>query len=151
MNHGVLQALCQPTPVCVQAPTYNESVREGDLALATLTVDDVLAEPCEYDHSIELRSIGPAIVLVLERDGPMRMETLISTEAEMDASRSGSLETRGLPLCSTSTSAVRPKRSTSGTQTCGSARTPTPPDWRQVTNSRPSVHRPRSSSSLSVP
>jgi hypothetical protein len=49
----------------------------------TLTVQDVLAAPAEYDHSYEIRSIGPAVVLVLEREGPMRMEALYSTEGEL--------------------------------------------------------------------
>lgn len=52
-----------------------------------LTVDDVLSAPAEYDHSTEIRSVGPAVLLVLEREAPLRLETLASTEAEFAALR----------------------------------------------------------------
>jgi hypothetical protein len=51
----------------------------------TLTVEHVLAARAEYDHELSIRAIGPAIAIVLEREGPLRMETLSSTEAEFDA------------------------------------------------------------------
>jgi hypothetical protein len=50
-----------------------------------VTVDTILSTPCEYDHTLEIRSVGPAVVFVLERDAPLRMETLASTEAEFEA------------------------------------------------------------------
>jgi hypothetical protein len=53
--------------------------------LSYLTVKDVLRAPAEYDHALEVRAIGPAIVLVLEKDAPLRMEIMSSTEAEFNA------------------------------------------------------------------
>jgi hypothetical protein len=50
-----------------------------------VTVENVLAASCEFDHELPVRSIGPALCLVLERDAPLRMETLASTEAEFRA------------------------------------------------------------------
>lgn len=50
-----------------------------------LTVSDILSASAEYDHEHTVRSIGPAIVLVLERDAPMRLETISSTESEFQA------------------------------------------------------------------
>jgi hypothetical protein len=52
-----------------------------------VTVDEIMSTPAEYDHALEVRSVGPAIVLILERDAPLRMEALASTEAEEDALR----------------------------------------------------------------
>jgi hypothetical protein len=48
-------------------------------------LDDVLETQAEFDHEMPVRTIAPAIVLVLEREAPMRMETLASTEGEMAA------------------------------------------------------------------
>jgi hypothetical protein len=48
--------------------------------MSSLTAEDVLRAPTEYDHVTEVRSVGPAILLVLERDGPLRMEIAASTE-----------------------------------------------------------------------
>lgn len=48
------------------------------------TVSDVLSARAEFDHECIVRSIGPAIVLVLERDAPMRMEAVASTEQEVN-------------------------------------------------------------------
>jgi hypothetical protein len=53
----------------------------------TFTVKDVLETRAEYDHELPVRSIGPALVLVLEREAPLRMETLASTDNEFDALR----------------------------------------------------------------
>jgi hypothetical protein len=53
--------------------------------LSELTVKDVLRASAEYDHVLEVRAIGPAIVLVLERDAPLRMELMTSTESEYAA------------------------------------------------------------------
>jgi hypothetical protein len=47
-----------------------------------LTVAEILDTPAGYDHAVEVRSIGPAVALVIEVEGPMRMEYLHSTEAE---------------------------------------------------------------------
>jgi len=47
-----------------------------------LTVEDVLSTRAEFDHVVEVRSIAPALILVLERDAPMRMAMLSSTESE---------------------------------------------------------------------
>jgi hypothetical protein len=55
--------------------------------LTTLTADDVLAARAAYDHVHTVRAIGPAIVLTLERDAPMRMDSVASTTAEFDALR----------------------------------------------------------------
>jgi len=49
-----------------------------------LTVADVLSTPCEY-QTLEVRTIGPALVLVVERDAPLRMETLHSSQREFEA------------------------------------------------------------------
>jgi hypothetical protein len=51
-----------------------------------LTVADVLEAPAEY-QSVEVRTIGPALVLVMERDAPLRLGTLASTEREFEALR----------------------------------------------------------------
>jgi hypothetical protein len=50
-----------------------------------LTVEDILSAPAEYDHTLEVRSIAPAIVLVLEQEAPMRLEAVASTRAEFEA------------------------------------------------------------------
>jgi hypothetical protein len=52
---------------------------------AALTVTDILNSRAEFDHSLEVRSTAPALVLILERDAPLRMELLASTEAEHKA------------------------------------------------------------------
>lgn len=52
-----------------------------------LTVSDILGTPAEYDHELSVRAIGPAVVLILEREAPMRLESLASTESEFDALR----------------------------------------------------------------
>jgi hypothetical protein len=56
-------------------------------SLTSLTPEDVLSTPAEFDHSTEIRSMAPAIVLVLEREAPIRLELLASTEAEHAALR----------------------------------------------------------------
>lgn len=50
-----------------------------------MNVNDVLSAKAEYDHVHEVRSIGPAIVLVLERDAPLRLALVYSTEGEFEA------------------------------------------------------------------
>lgn len=55
--------------------------------MAALTVEDVVSASAEYDHVHEVRAVGPALVLVLEREAPMRLETLSSTESEFNALR----------------------------------------------------------------
>jgi hypothetical protein len=52
-----------------------------------LTVAQILDTPAEFDHLAEVRSIGPAFVLVLEREAPLRIEVLASTASEFDALR----------------------------------------------------------------
>lgn len=52
-----------------------------------LSVSDVLNAPAEYDHELIVRAIGPAAVLILEREAPMRLECMASTEAEFEALR----------------------------------------------------------------
>jgi hypothetical protein len=49
-----------------------------------ITVEDVLNTPVEYAHSAEVRSLAPAVVLILERDAPARMQFLRTTEEEED-------------------------------------------------------------------
>src|SRR5437867_3049128 len=56
-------------------------------ALTKLTPQDVLSAPAEFDHELEVRSVAPAIVIVLEREAPLRLELLASTEAEHAALR----------------------------------------------------------------
>jgi hypothetical protein len=51
--------------------------------LQTLTTADVLGTPAEYANELHVRTIGPAIVLVLERDAPIRMEVIAGTHGEM--------------------------------------------------------------------
>jgi hypothetical protein len=57
------------------------------MSLNVVTVEDVLSAPAEFDHVLEVRSIGPAVVLVLEKDAPLRMDLLASTESERQALR----------------------------------------------------------------
>lgn len=52
-----------------------------------LTAERLLATPAAFDHELRVRSIGPAIVIVLERDAPLRFEVLTSTEGENGALR----------------------------------------------------------------
>ena len=52
-----------------------------------VTVADVLAAPAAFDHEHVVRSIGPAVVLVLEKEAPARMEMLASTASEFAALR----------------------------------------------------------------
>lgn len=51
----------------------------------TLTPADVLAARAFCGHSHEVRSIAPAVVIVVELDAPIRLETLASSEAEFRA------------------------------------------------------------------
>lgn len=55
--------------------------------MTALTVGDVLSAPAVYGHSVEIRAVGPAIVLTLEREAPLRIDTLASTESEFAALR----------------------------------------------------------------
>jgi hypothetical protein len=57
------------------------------MSLNVVTVEDVLSAAAEFDHVVEVRSIGPAVVLVLEKDAPLRMNLLASTESERQALR----------------------------------------------------------------
>jgi hypothetical protein len=57
--------------------------------LSALTVDDVLDARCVYTHTHEVRSIAPAIVLVIEHGAPMRLEIMYSTESELNALTAG--------------------------------------------------------------
>jgi hypothetical protein len=50
-----------------------------------LTPADVLAARAYCAHCHEVRSIGPAAVIVVELDGPLRLETLASTDGEFRA------------------------------------------------------------------
>jgi hypothetical protein len=50
-----------------------------------LTPADVLAARAYCAHSHEVRAIGPAVVIVVELDGPLRLETLASTDSEFRA------------------------------------------------------------------
>lgn len=50
-----------------------------------MNVDGVLTATAEYDHVHEVRSIGPAIVLVLEREAPLRLDLVYSTQSEFGA------------------------------------------------------------------
>jgi hypothetical protein len=52
-----------------------------------LTPADVLAARAYCSHSHEVRAIGPAVVIVVELDAPLRLETLASTESEFGALR----------------------------------------------------------------
>jgi hypothetical protein len=59
-------------------------VKIEDEDVTDFTVANVLSARAEFDHECIVRSIGPAIVLVLERDAPMRMEAVASTEQEVN-------------------------------------------------------------------
>jgi hypothetical protein len=50
-----------------------------------LTVEEILASPCQFAHVYEVRSVGPAAVIVLEREAPARLEIVAATDAEYDA------------------------------------------------------------------
>jgi hypothetical protein len=50
-----------------------------------LTPADVLAARAYCAHFHEVRAIGPAVVIVVELDGPLRLETLASTDSEFRA------------------------------------------------------------------
>lgn len=50
-----------------------------------LTVEEILHAPAEFDHEVVIRSIGPALVFVLEAEAPERMEVLASTDSEIQA------------------------------------------------------------------
>ena len=50
-----------------------------------ITVDDVLNARIENVRSIEVRSIAPAVVLILEQEAPARVEFLRDNEDEEDA------------------------------------------------------------------
>ena len=52
-----------------------------------LTVRRVLDAPAECDHEITVRAVGPAVVIVIERDAPLRWEMLSSTSGEHNALR----------------------------------------------------------------
>jgi hypothetical protein len=67
----------------------NLQQREDDLSMKDddVTVSNIMNAQAQFDHVAEVRSIAPAVVLVLEKDAPLRMETLASTEAERLALR----------------------------------------------------------------
>jgi hypothetical protein len=60
-------------------------VKIEDEDVTDFTVEDVLSARAEFDHEHTVRSIGPALILILERDGPMRLEAAASTRQEIDA------------------------------------------------------------------
>jgi hypothetical protein len=47
-----------------------------------MTVQDLLSTPAEFDHELTVKSIGPAFVLVLEQEAPIRLETMATTDSE---------------------------------------------------------------------
>ncbi len=49
-----------------------------------LTAADVLDAPVDSNWFTVVRSVAPAVVIVLEKDAPARLEFLRSTEAEED-------------------------------------------------------------------
>jgi hypothetical protein len=50
-----------------------------------LTPQDILDTPAEFANQLEVRSAAPALVLILEREAPLRLEVLSSTDAEFEA------------------------------------------------------------------
>jgi len=52
-----------------------------------LTVDQILNTPAEFDHSFEVRSIGPSIIITIENEAPLRFDVLASTDQEAVALR----------------------------------------------------------------
>src|SRR6266508_1080864 len=52
-----------------------------------LTVNRILDTQAQFDHSLEVRAVAPALVLILEREAPLRMEALSSTRSEFEALR----------------------------------------------------------------
>src|SRR5581483_4240824 len=59
-----------------------QNVARRRIPTTDLHVSDVLAAPAVYAHSTEVRTIAPALVFVVERDAPLRMELLASTHGE---------------------------------------------------------------------
>lgn len=45
----------------------------------TLTVDDVLSARAGFEYATEIRSIGPALVIVIEKEAPIRFQRLADT------------------------------------------------------------------------
>ncbi|HET8893017.1 MAG TPA: hypothetical protein VFM96_02830 [Gaiellaceae bacterium] len=52
-----------------------------------MNVDDVISARAEFDHALEIRAIGPALVIVLELQAPPRIHALASTRGEGDVLR----------------------------------------------------------------
>ena len=52
-----------------------------------LTVERILHTRARCGHELRVRSVGPAILLVIERDAPLRMEMLTNTCSEDTALR----------------------------------------------------------------
>jgi hypothetical protein len=80
-----VEGLAEESETTYVADVHTEEGEE--LKNDMLTVKDVLETRAEYDHELPVRSIGPALVLVLEREAPLRMETLASTDNEFDVLR----------------------------------------------------------------
>jgi hypothetical protein len=59
--------------------------RRRPIPTIDLTASDVISARAEYVHELNLRTVGPAVVLVAERDAPLRMEVLADTHGEHQA------------------------------------------------------------------
>jgi len=70
----------------LSTPNTSRRPRRHYPPTTSLTPDQVVNAPIEY-RSFEVRTVGPAIVFVAERDAPLRMEVLSTTHAEQEALR----------------------------------------------------------------
>ena len=61
-----------------------------------LTVERILYTRARCGHELRVRSVGPAILLVIERDAPLRMEMLSNTFSEDNALREWLTSSPGL-------------------------------------------------------
>lgn len=64
---------------------YREAAERS--AVDGLTPADVIQAPAEFDHELVVRAVGPAIVVIIEREAPVRHEVLAATQGEAFALR----------------------------------------------------------------
>ena len=83
MKKSSAEAQLQHAQLAYRREAEQEAEAEG------VTPAHVLEASAEYDpdHELTVRSIGPAVVIVVERDAPIRHEVLAATRGEMLALR----------------------------------------------------------------
>lgn len=59
----------------------NSRARLRNVPTTALSVEDILDAPAIYSSS-EIRHVGPAIVLIAERDAPLRVEVLATSRGD---------------------------------------------------------------------